>query len=214
MRHLTLYSYYRSSCSYRVRIALYCKEIDFNYKAIHLLQNGGEQFRDDFKNKNPFSQVPCLQDGDFFLSQSLPIILYLEELKSSPLLLPKDQIQKARILSFCEMINSGIQPLQNLSVLKYLEKELKSDQKKWAGYWIEKGLKSCSDFLESHAEKFCFGNTLSLADCFLIPQIYSAERFKVDIKKFPVLAKINSHCLQIPAFQKAHPKNQPDTFNP
>ena len=213
MRDLTLYSYYRSSCSYRVRIVLYFKELKFNYKAIHLLKNGREQFTDDFKSKNPFAQVPCLQDGELVLSQSLPIALYLEQLKPSPLLLPQNPSQKATVLSFCEMINSGIQPLQNLSVLQYLEKEVKWDKMKWAGYWVERGLKSCSDFLKSHAKKFCFGSHLSLADCFLIPQIHSAGRFKVDIKKFPLLEEINNHCLEIPAFQKAHPKNQPD-FEP
>jgi len=160
---------------------------------------------------NPFSQVPCLKHGDLFLSQSLPILLYLEKLKPEPALLPESSFQTSEVLSFCEMINSGIQPLQNLSVLKYIEDTVQSDKFQWSKHWIEKGFFACENFLESRAKSFCFGDKLSLADCFLIPQIYNAKRFKVDTKDFPVLDKINKHCLTIPAFEKAHPDNQPDT---
>lgn len=177
---------------------------------MHLLKSGGEQFQDNFKKINPFSQIPCLKHGEHFLSQSLPILLYLEELKPEPALLPKNSIQKAKILSFCEMINSGIQPLQNLSVLKYVENKTQSDKSQWAKHWIEQGLKSCEVFLKPQAKSFCFGNELSLADCFLIPQIYNANRFKVDTKSFPTLERINQHCLKLPAFVKALPENQPD----
>ena len=147
MNAITLYSYYRSSCSYRVRIGLYLKEIPFDYKAVHLVKSGGEQFQEEFKKINPFSQVPCLRHGEWFLSQSLPILLYLEELKPEPKLLPENSFQKAKVLSFCEMINSGIQPLQNLSVLSYVEKNISSDKKQWAKYWIEEGLAVCESFV-------------------------------------------------------------------
>lgn len=210
MSSLTLYGYYRSSCSYRVRIGLYFKEIPFHYESVHLVKSGGEQFQENFKKINPSSQVPCLKYGDNFLSQSLPILLYLEDLKPEPALLPKQAFQKAEILSFCEMINSGIQPLQNLSVLKYIESEIQSDKHQWAGHWIKRGLAVCEGFLKHRAKSFCFGDELSLADCFLIPQIYNAERFKVDMKEFPTLERVNQHCLKIPAFEKALPKNQPD----
>ena len=210
MNSLTLYSYYRSSCSYRVRIGLYLKELPFNYKAIHLLKSGGERFQSKFRKINPFSQVPCLKHGDLFLSQSLPILLYLEKLKPEPALLPENSFQAAEILSFCEMINSGIQPLQNLSVLKYIEDTVQSDKSQWSKYWIKKGLAGCEIFLKSRAKSFCFGDKLSLADCFLIPQIYNAQRFKVDTKDFPVLDRINNHCLTLSAFEKAQPDNQPD----
>ncbi len=205
-----LYSYYRSSCSYRVRIGLHLKEISFDYKAVHLLKSGGEQFQEEFKPINPLSQVPCLRHGRLFLCQSLPILLYVEDLKPDPKLLPENPFQKAEILSFCEMINSGIQPLHNLSVLNHIEGAAQADKMPWAKYWIEKGLAACESFLKSRAQSFCFGQRLSLADCFLIPQIYSARRFKADISKFPVLEKINKHCLKIPAFEKALPENQPD----
>ena len=210
MSSLSLYSYYRSSCSYRVRIGLYFKELPFNYESVHLVKSGGEQFQESFKKMNPSSQVPCLKHGEKFLSQSLPILLYLEDLKPEPALLPKQPFQKAEILSFCEMINSGIQPLQNFSVLKYVENETQSDKHQWVGHWIKKGLIVCESFLKSRAKTFCFGDELSLADCFLIPQIYNAERFKVDMKEFPTLERVNQHCLKIPAFEKALPENQPD----
>ena len=210
MNTLSLYSYYRSSCSYRVRISLYLKELSFDYKPVHLIKNGGEQFQDNFTKINSFSQVPCLKHGEFVLSQSLPILLYLEDLKPKPSLLPTESFQKAEILSFCEMINSGIQPLQNFSVLKYVEIETQSDKNKWAKHWIQKGLESCESFLKTRAKSFCFENKLSLADLFLIPQMYNAKRFKINTKSFPTLEKINEHCLTIPAFQKALPENQAD----
>lgn len=208
--NLTLYSYYRSSCSFRVRIGLYLKKLDFHYEPVHLLKEGGEQFQDSFKKISPFSQVPCLKHDNQFLSQSLPILLYLEELKAQPALLPKSGFQRAKILSFCEMINSGIQPLQNLSVLNYVENKLQYDKIKWAKNWIEKSLQSCETFLKPSAQSFCFGETASLADLFLIPQLYSARRFQVELSSYPLLKKINDHCLSLPAFQKALPENQPD----
>ena len=210
MPPLSLYSYYRSSCSYRVRIALYLKDIDFHYKAVHLLKEGGEQFHKDFQKMNPFSQVPCLKQGEKVLSQSLPILLYLEELYPEPALLPKDSFQKAEVLSFCEMINSGIQPLQNLSVLQYIEKFTDLDKKAWAKYWLEKGLLACEIFLKDKAQSFSFGEKPGFADCFLIPQIYNARRFDIETKKFPTLERLNQSSLSLPAFQKALPENQPD----
>ena len=210
MASLTLYSYYRSSCSYRVRIGLYLKAIVFHYKAVHLLKEGGEQFHKDFRQMNPLSQVPCLKHGEQVLSQSLPILLYLEELQPEPALLPKNSFQKAEILSFCEMINSGIQPLQNLSVLKYIETNIQSNKKAWARHWIQKGLSICEVFLQKRAKSFSFGEKPSLADCFLIPQIYNAKRFEINITAFPTLERVNQSSLSVPAFQKALPENQPD----
>ena len=210
MDSLTLYSYYRSSSAYRVRVALYFKQIGFHYQSVHLLKEGGEQFQDNFKKINPLSQVPCLKHKDRTLTQSLPILLYLEELQPEPALLPKDPFQRATALSFCEMINSGIQPLQNLSVLKYIENEFSSDKVKWSQYWIEKGLTACENFLKNKSEGFCFSNQVTLADLFLIPQLYNAKRFQVDIQQFPNLERINKNCLAKEYFQKALPENQPD----
>jgi len=209
---LKLYSYYRSSCSYRVRIALFYKGLDFTYEAVHLIKEGGEQFQKDFKNLNPLSQVPCLRHKDKVLIQSLPILLYLEDMKPEPSLLPKDFYTKAKILSFCEMINSGIQPIQNLSVLNYLDKHSKIDKVQWSRFWIKKGLQACELFLKSEkSDFFCFSNKLTLADLFLIPQIYNAVRFNLNIKEFPLLHRINQNCLGLEAFQKASPENQVDS---
>lgn len=207
-----LYSYYRSSSAYRVRIAFYFKQIEFRYQAVHLLQKGGEQFQEGFKKMNPLSQVPCLKHGDKTLIQSLPILLYLEEIQPKPALLPEDAFQKTEVLSFCEMINSGIQPLQNLSVLKYIEKELSLDKIKWSQYWIEKGLQACESFLQNKSGDFCFYDQVTLADLFLIPQLYNANRFQVDITQFPVLERINKNCLAKEYFQKALPESQPDAL--
>ena len=207
---LTLYSYYRSSCSYRVRIGLYFKNLDFKYQPVHLIKKGGEQFTDSFKKLNPLSQVPCLKHGDKILTQSLPILFYLEDLQANPPLLPATAFEKAQILSFCEMINSGIQPLQNFSVLSYLEKGGLIHKKDWSQYWIKKGLQACEQFLQKTAGSFCFANQLTLADLFLVPQIYNACRFKLDMSDFPLLQKINKNCLKQACFQKAHPENQPD----
>ena len=210
---MTLYTYYRSSCSYRVRIALYYKGLEFESKTIHLINNEGEQFTDSYKKVNPLSQVPSLAMGEKVLTQSLPLLLYLEDIKPKPSLLPQDSFKRAEVLSFCEMINSGIQPLQNLSVLKELESRFQADKKEWSKYWIEKGLSACEKFLKSSSNKsdsglYCFSNELSLADLFLIPQIYNANRFGVDMKALTLLEKINEHCLKLEAFQKALPENQ------
>ena len=210
MDKLTLYSYYRSSSAYRVRIGLYFKQIDFQYQAVHLLKEGGEQFQESFKELSPLSQVPCLQHKNKILNQSLPILLYLEDLKPEPALLPQELFQKAEILSFCEMINSGIQPLQNLSVLKYIESKLHSDKVKWSQHWIKQGLQAFELFLKDKAGDFCFSDQITMADLFLIPQLYTANRFQVDINEFPLLSKINKNCLSKDLFQKALPENQPD----
>lgn len=208
---LWLYSYFRSSCSYRVRIALYLKTISFIYKPVHLTKGGGEQFQESFEQINSFKQVPCLKHGDKYLSQSLPIILYLEKLWPKPPLLPNESFKQAEILSTCEMINSSIQPLQNLQVLKTVEQKLKGNKLEWAYFWIKQGLLNLEEFLKNRAGKFSFGDSLTMADLFLVPQIYNAERFKVSLKDFPVLSHVNKECLKLESFQKAHPDNQPDS---
>ena len=203
METFILYSYSRSSSSYRVRIGLFLKSIHFKLKPVHLLKS--EQFKESFKKINPLSQIPCLKHGERVLSQSLPILLYLEEIQAKNPLLPKDPFKKASILSFCEIINSGIQPLQNLSVLNYVESESHLKKATWAKHWVKKGLIACESVLKTHSNSFCFGDQLSLADVFLIPQLYSAKRFGIDITQFPTLDKINQQCLKLPAFKKAHP---------
>lgn len=208
---MQLYNYYRSSSSYRVRIVLNIKNQPFIYKSIHLVKEGGQQYRDDFKKINPFSQVPCLEHNGKILSQSLPICLYLETSFPEPPLLPQNSFEKAKVLSFCEYINSTMQPLQNLSVLNKIEKEFKGDKAQWARDWMKEGFDHLEDFLTQQSKTYCFGDSLTLADAFLIPQLYNGLRFEVNLKSYPRLHAINDQCLKLPAFQKALPENQPDS---
>ena len=208
-----LYSYYRSSCSYRVRIALYLKKINFDYIAIHLLKSGGEQYHMDYQSYHPLSQVPCLVHQDKTLTQSMAIIQYLDAIQPQPLLFPKDPYKKAFIISVCEVINSGIQPLQNLAVMQYLKNKfnLNEDQRKnWNQFWISKGLAAVEMLLKQNNN--CWnGHNISAVECCIVPQIYSARRFDVDIQQYPRLLEIDNRTSVMPAFQKAHPDNQLDT---
>ncbi|ESO91951.1 hypothetical protein LOTGIDRAFT_121608 [Lottia gigantea] len=203
-----LYSYFRSSCSWRVRIALNIKGIEYEYKAVHLLNNGGEQRSEDYSSKNPMQQVPSLEtsNGDV-LTQSLPIMEYLEEQYPSPSLLPKDSIQRAQIRALAEMINSGIQPLQNLTVLQYLKEDQKAE---WSKHWIHNGFVALEKTLEKTSGKYCFGDNITLVDCCLPPQVFNANRFKVDMAEFPVISRINEDLGKIEAFKLAQPSQQPD----
>ena len=209
MKEFTLYNYFRSSCSYRVRIALYLKNIPFTYKSIHLVKNGGEQYSDDFKSLNSLAQVPCLKIDNKTLTQSLPIIQYLDELYPDPPLFSEDAFTKSEILSICEIINSSIQPFQNLTVLKKIS-DIGGDKTKWAAEWISQGMESLEIILKSKAKEFSFGDHLTCVDLFLIPQLYNARRFQVDITSFPTLKQVEKTCLTLSAFQKAKPENQPD----
>ena len=209
MKEMTLYSYFRSSCSYRVRIALHLKNIPFTSKAIHLIKNGGEQYSDEFTRLNPLAQVPCLKTEDKILTQSLPIIQYLDALYPDPPLFSTDVFMKIEILSVCEIINSAIQPLQNLKVLKKIS-NIGGDRTKWAAEWIGQGLEQLEIILKPKVKDFSFGNNLTCADLFLIPQLYNARRFQINMALFPVLTRVEANCLTLPAFQKARPENQPD----
>ena len=224
---ITLFSYFRSSCSYRVRIALHLKKIPFVYKPVHLLKD--EQFQKKILRLNPFAAVPCLvikekavketavketavkeKNSVKFLSQSLPVILYLDALYPKPPLLPQEPFQRAEILSVCEMINSSVQPLHNLKVLKAVEEQWKGDRLQWARGWIQEGLSALESFLKPRAGRFSFGDSLTMADLFIEPQLESARRFQTKLKPFPVLNRISDSCRRLEAFQKARPADQPD----
>ncbi|KAK6182941.1 hypothetical protein SNE40_010511 [Patella caerulea] len=202
-----LYSYFRSSCSWRVRIALAIKGVEYEYKAVHLVKDGGEQHTEDFKSKNPMQQVPAFVVDDQTLVQSLPIIEYIEEVYPGPSLLPKDPIQRAKVRGLAEVINSGIQPLQNLTVLQYLNEDTKKD---WAKHWIHNGFISLEKMLKETSGKYCFGDEVSMADVCLPPQVFNANRFQVDMNEFPVISRINEELSKIEAFRVAEPKRQPD----
>ncbi|XP_041353264.1 maleylacetoacetate isomerase-like isoform X2 [Gigantopelta aegis] len=203
-----LYSYYRSSASYRVRIALQVKGIDYEYKAVSLIKDGGEQYKEEYKKLNPMGQVPTLVIDGHTLVQSLPIIEYLDETRPSPRLLPEDPAGRVKVRSLAEIVNSGIQPLQNLPVLK----KVGDDQKlEWAKYWIERGFKALETSLQETAGKYSFKDEVTMADLCLVPQVYNALRFGIDMSEFPTIHKVYDALVTLEAFKAAHPSNQPDT---
>lgn len=213
MSSVTLYSYFRSSSSFRVRIALNLKEIEYEIKPIHLLKEGGEQRKDDFKNLNPMAEVPCLLHDGKYLAQSMAIIEYIDMAFAGHALFPPIPTDAAKVRQICEIINSGIQPIQNLKVLQKIEKDFGASEEvknKWAHYWIQEGFVALEKTLEPVAGVYSHKNKLSAADCFVIPQVFNAKRFNVDMNQFPTIQKIFDSCMNIPAFVKASPENQPD----
>lgn len=211
---LKLYNYWRSSASYRVRIALHLKKLDFEYVPLNIIADGGQQFSPEFRALNPQARVPLLVDGDFALNQSLAILEYLEETRPQPSLLPHEAKRRARMWAFCHTIAADIQPLQNLGPLGYLSRELKvSDAQKnaWIRHWIERGLSVLDQERAGQPETpFAFGDEPTLADCVLVPQLYNARRFECDLSKFPRLVAIGARCEAHPAFVAAQPERQPD----
>lgn len=212
MSRLVLYNYFRSSTSYRVRIALHLKELPFEYAPINLLK--GEQHSVEYRAINPLGGVPTLVHDKNVIPESFAIIEYLEELFPAHPLLPKNAYTKARVRQFCEVINSFMHPMGNLKTLQYLEKNhgYTLDQKEnWVQHWALQGLEVLEKTLQDFAGTYCFGDEVTMADIFLIPQILTCQRFKVDLTGFPTLRRVNENCLKIEAFQKAHPFRQIDT---
>lgn len=207
---IELYNYYRSTPSFRVRIALNLKNLDYKNIEIHLLKNGGEQFSAEYQKLNPQQLVPTFKDGNKIISQSLAIIEYLDEVYEEPKLLPSDPYTRAKARSFALQIAADMHPLNNLRVIEYLTKNLQisAEQKKsWFDNWVHKGFSALEKQLaELPKYDYCFGDTPSLADICLAPQMYSARRFECDISAFPRLIEIDAHCQENPAFQKAWPK--------
>jgi maleylacetoacetate isomerase len=210
---MKLYDYFRSTASYRVRIALNLKGIAYNAIPIHLVNNGGEQFEESYKNKNPFSLVPTLETNDLTLTQSLAIIDYLEEIHPTPSLYPSDPILKAKVKSLALSIACDIHPLNNLRVLTYLKTTLKvSDEQKneWYQHWILKGFESIETLLSvlPRDKKVCVGDSPTLADICLIPQVYNAKRFNCPLDAFPLITDINDYCLSLDSFSNASPDSK------
>lgn len=211
---LKLYSYWRSSASYRVRIALALKDIPHELVPIHLVKEGGEQYAPAYRALNPQARVPLLVDDDFRINQSLAILEYLESLYPQPPLLPGEPRARARVWAFCHTIAADIQPLQNLGPLAYLTREFKASEEQkaaWLRHWIERGLAALEEERSGAAsDEYCFGAQPTLADCVLVPQLYAAQRFGCDAAKYPHLAAIGERCNRLAAFKAAHPDSQPD----
>jgi maleylacetoacetate isomerase len=206
---LALYDYFRSSACFRVRITLNLKELPYHLIPIHLINNGGEQFSASYQNINPQSLVPTLKDEYHMVTQSLAIIEYLNELYPHPPLLPKDALAKAHVRAFALAIIADIHPLNNVRVLKYLNQELHvndEQRNKWYQHWINKGFTSLEKILaDQPAHDFCFGDSPTLADICLVPQMYNARRYACDLTAFPNLVRIDAHCQKQTAFMKAVP---------
>ena len=216
---MKLYSYFRSSASYRVRIALNLKGLSYEVVPVHLLRNGGEQFSPEYRKLNPDALVPALvdeMDGEAkALTQSLAIIEYLEETYPTPPLLPANPLDRAFVRGIALSIACDIHPINNLRVLRYLVRNLnvsEDDKNAWYRHWCEQGLASIETMLsrDSRTGRFCFGDTPTLADCCLIPQIANAQRLNCDLSQMPTVMRINEACLALEAFARAAPASQPD----
>jgi maleylacetoacetate isomerase len=209
-----LYGYWRSSSAYRVRIALNLKGIDYRQQAVHLVRDGGEQNRPEYRAVNPLGLVPALVHGDTVVVQSVAICEYLEESFGAPSLLPAEPPARARVRSLVQTICSEIQPLNNIGVTRYLETELArdgADVKRWYGHWIDRGFAAIERWLEDDfTGRFCHGDLPTLADCFLLPQVYNAERFSCDLGPYPGIRRIVAECRSLEAFERAAPENQAD----
>uniref|UniRef100_A0A6B2F281 Maleylacetoacetate isomerase n=1 Tax=Bothriechis nigroviridis TaxID=88079 RepID=A0A6B2F281_BOTNI len=202
-----LYTYFRSSCSWRVRIALALKGIAYEQASINLIKDGGQQMTSDFQAVNPMQQVPAIKIDGIILSQSLAIIEYLEDTRPLPRLLPQDPKKRAMVRMISNHVASGIQPLQNLAVLQQMG-EKKQD---WAQRIISQGFKALEQILQETAGDYCVGDEVTMADLCLVPQVYNAERFKMDLTPYPTISRINRALLELEAFQSSHPSRQPDT---
>jgi len=210
---ITLYDYYRSSSSFRVRIALNLKQVPYQLKQVHLVRDGGEQFSPEYLKLNPIARVPTLVDGDFVLTQSLAIIAYLDDKYPQQKIMPDDFELKAKVNAFAQVIACDIHPVDNLSVLKYLKSEFGvSDAQKtqWVRHWIVNGFKALEKMLEDNAGEYCFGGEITLADLCLVPQVYNANRFEVDMNAFPNIQRVCKNAMKLDAFSKADPDCQPE----
>jgi maleylpyruvate isomerase len=208
-----LYDYWRSSSAWRVRIALHFKGIAFERRVVNLIKDGGEQHTDAFRTLNPLGQVPVLvtqeKDGARTITQSMAIIGYLEETVPVPPLLPADPWLRARARQLAEIVNAGTQPLQNLTVLDHVEAQ-GLDREAWARHFIASGLAALEAASQETEAIFLVGDAPSIADLYLVPQLYNARRWKVDLAPYPTLVRVDATCSGLPAFVAAHPDAQSD----
>ena len=212
---LRLYSYWRSSAAYRVRIGLNLKGLRYETVPVHLVRDGGEQHQAEYAALNPQQLVPTLTHGVRVIRQSLAILEYLDEAWPSPRLLPMTARDRARVRGLAQLVASDIHPLNNLRVLRYFEQTWRvpqSERDEWIRHWIVEGFEAMEALLEGDPATgaFCHGQVPGLADCCLIPQVFNARRFGVDLTLFPTITRIENACMQLSAFIDARPDKQPD----
>jgi maleylacetoacetate isomerase len=209
---MKLYSFFNSSTSFRVRIALALKGLTYQYIGVNL--RSGEQGRDEYRVLSPAAIVPTLVDGDVKLTQSIAIIDYLDQRQPEPRLIPLDPLERARVLEIAQTIACEIHPINNIRVLKYLTGTLgvsEADKSAWYRHWVDEGLSAVESLLNARPRSsFCVGETPTLADCALVPQVANAMRMGCDVARFERIAAIYANCMEQPAFVQAAPQNQPD----
>jgi maleylpyruvate isomerase len=214
MNPLKLYGFWRSTATWRVRIALEYKGIAYDYEPIDLRKGAEEQHSEEYRSKNPMRQVPLIEldggAGGLRIAQSLAIIEYLEERFPEPRLLPIDPLLRARARQLAEMTNSGIQPLQNTSVQAFVKDELNADEEAWTQHWVRRGLSALEVVTAETAGRFSIGDSLSLPDIVLVPELSFARRFSIPLDPYPTLTRIEAACADLPAFARAHADRQPD----
>lgn len=212
---LKLYTYWRSTAAYRVRIALNLKKLRHELIPVHLTRGGGEQHDPEYLKLNPQGLVPTLLDGERVLRQSMAILEYLDEVYPEPPLLPATPRDRARVRAIAQLIACDIHPINNLRVLQYVEKELgagEATRRQWYKFWVEEGFQALERLLAEHPSTgiFCEGDEPGIADICLVPQVYNANRFNIPLDPYPTIRRLNEACLEIPAFQDAAPDKQPD----
>jgi maleylpyruvate isomerase len=208
-----LYSYFRSSAAYRVRIALNLKGLSYETEAVHLVKDGGHNKRPEFRTINPQMRVPTLvtPQGETLI-QSLAIIEYLDETHPEPPLLPKEPIARAKVRALAQLVACDIHPLNNVGPLRYLKNRMGQEQSAidaWYHHWVLDGFEALETLIKPGP--YAWGNEVTLADLCLVPQVYNARRLKVPLEKFPKIVGVDAACCKLPAFDRARPENQPDT---
>ncbi len=210
---MRLYTFFRSSAAYRVRIALNLKGIPYDMIPVHLRRNGGEQHEASYRKLNPMGFVPTLEDGGAAINQSMAILQYLEEIYPNPSLLPDNPVDRAHVRGMAFTIACDIHPLQNVRVLQYLKRNFSASQEQtddWYRHWVGQGLLAIEQMVKPKSGKFCFGDKPGLADVCLIPQMANARLVNTDLSQMPTLLRIESNCHALEAFQRAAPSAQPD----
>jgi maleylacetoacetate isomerase len=212
---LKLYTYFRSSAAYRVRIALHLKKLEYAAIPVHLLRDGGEHHKPAYAELNPQELVPALENSELAITQSLAILEYLEETHPSPVLLPTDAPGRARVRALALAIACDVHPLNNLRVLRYLEDELgldKGQRDRWYRHWVHIGFTAVERMLarQPAAGRYCHGDAPTIADCCLVPQVFNAKRLQCPLDAYPNLMRIYANCEKLEPFRQAAPEAQPD----